>query len=257
MRYVKHLSVALVALGLSAPVLANDMVSIPSQKGGFKVSVDPLYLRKNDISKLNDSSYDWGTYAQIGYLFPYTANDLTLNYTYLRAGEKDSLDLDDAALEVGQRLTTGTFDLRLFSGLRYTHLNYDLNRSTPENTDTLNSLFHGIGPQIGLDARYQLGGGCFGFDTHVNTSLLVGTVSTHANNKENLIATSTHQIVPKLDAKVGIDYTQPILGGSGKSALAFEIGYQTSNYFNTFDSNVVGSSDTNLDGAYLEVKYYS
>jgi hypothetical protein len=254
MRYVKHLSVALVALGLSAPSLSNDTVYVPSQKGGFKLSVDSLYLRKNDISNLSDSSYDWGTYAQIGYLFPYTGNDLTLNYTYLRSGEKDSLDLDDAALEVGQRLTTGAFDVRLFSGLRYTHLNYNLNRSTSENTDTLRSLFHGFGPRIGLDARYQLGG-CFGLDTHANTSLLIGTISTHEENMSKLTASSVHQVVPQLDAKLGVDYTYPI-PGQGKSAIAVEVGYQTSNYFNTFNSASI-SSNANFDGAYVDVKYYS
>lgn len=243
MRSMKRLSIALIAIGLSVPALANDMVSVPSQKGGFKISIDPLYLRKNDVLNVSDSNYDWGTYAQIGYLFPYTANDLTVNYTYLRSGEKESIDLDDANVEVGQRLTTGAFDVRLFSGIRYSHLNYELDKS-------LTSLFHGFGPRLGIDTRYQLGN-CLGLDTHLNASFLAGTVSTRSAE----ISSTINRIVPEVDAKLGIDYTYPM---QGKSAFAVEVGYQSNNYFNAFNGDLMkGARDVNFDGAYLEVKYYA
>jgi len=107
----KRLSLALLALGLSAPAFADSTVLVPSQHGGFKVGIDALYLRPTN-SDLNyatsfalpadftagfernayvDPSYDWGFYAQIGYLFPCTGNDLTLGYTYLRSDETDSI----------------------------------------------------------------------------------------------------------------------------------------------------------------------
>jgi hypothetical protein len=52
MRYMKRLSVALIAVGLSAPAFANDSIFVPSQHSGFKVSVDTLYLRENSINKI-------------------------------------------------------------------------------------------------------------------------------------------------------------------------------------------------------------
>ncbi len=247
MRYVKPLSVAIMAIGLSAPCLANDTLTIPSQHGGFKLSVDPLYLRSN----ATDTNYDWGTYAQIGYLFPATGNDLTVDYTYLRSGDKETLDLDSTDLEIGQRLTTGDFDVRVFSGARYTHLKYALDSSTSDNQESLNNLFHGFGPRAGLDARYQLGG-FLGFDTHLSTSLLAGTISTHLDSqKGGSISQSMTRVVPEVDAKLGIDYTYPM--PANKNAVVIEVGYQTTNYFNTFG----GSQDETFDGAYLDVKYYA
>lgn len=257
MRYVKNLSIALLALGIMSPVLADDILNVPSQKGGFKIAIDPLYLRKNDVSNLGESNYDWGTFAQISYLFPYTGNDLTVDYTYLRTGEKESLDLDAANLTVGQRLTTGAFDFRLFSGVRYTHLNYLLDLSTPENKQSITNLFHGFGPSMGVDARYRLADSCFGFDTHINTSLVIGTINTRSQNDSASKSSSMQRIVPELDTKIGIDYTYPFAGDS-KSVFAVELGYQTNNHFNTFNTDFIrGSGDASFDGIYLDFKYYS
>jgi hypothetical protein len=255
---MKRLSVALIAVGLSAPALANNSVYVPSQKGGFKIAIDPLYLRKNDVTNLGESVYDWGTYAQIGYLFPATGNDLTVDYTYLRTGDKESMDLDASNIEIGQRLTTGAFDVRLFTGVRYAHLNYALDASTPEAKQSLTNLFHGFGPRMGADVRYQLGNcSCLGLDTHINASFLMGTVSTSAQNDLIGISSSMKRIVPELDAKLGVDYTYPIPGGN-KSALVVEVGYQTNNYFNAFNTDLVGGTgDANFDGVYLEAKYYA
>ena len=256
MRSMKRLSIALMALGLSTPALADNMVCVPSQHGGFKVAIDPLYLRKNSVSDINDSIYDFGGYAQIGYLFPFTGNDLTVDYTYVRGGDKETLDLDAANIQIGQRLTTGIFDVRLFSGIRYAHLNYTLDMSTPTAEQSLTSLFHGFGPIVGVDARYQLGNG-FGFDTHLNTSLLVGTVSDELINPTTTISESMNRLVPEVNAKLGVDYTYAI-PGDNKSAFALEVGYQTTNYFHTFNSAFVGgSSDASFDGVYAEIKFYS
>lgn len=248
MRSMKRLSLALIAVGLSTPALANDTLYVPSQHGGFKLSVDSLYLHSN----VNDATYDWGTYAQIGYLFPATGNDLTVDYTYLRSGDKEKLDLDSTDVEVGQRITTGAFDIRVFSGLRYAHLKYSLDASTADNKESLTNLFHGFGPRMGVDARYQLGG-YLGLDTHLNTSLLAGKINTRLESqKVGAISESMNRVIPEVDAKLGIDYTYPI-SETHKNAVVVELGYQTSNYFNTFN----GRADETFDGAYLDVKYYA
>jgi hypothetical protein len=254
---MKHLSIALIALGLSVPALANDAVCVPSQKGGFKIAIDPLYLRSTPGVNISDSNFDWGFFAQIGYLFPATGNDLTVNYTYLRSGENASLDLDDVNLELGQRLTTAAFDVRLFSGVGYGHLNYAADMSTPTNRQSVTGLFHGFGPRMGLDARYQLGNcSCFGLDTHLNTSLLVGTITTRSQNQFGAaISDSMNGIVPEVNAKLGIDYTVP---SSNKSAFGVEVGYQTNNYLNAFNGSLMnGVNNANFDGVYVDIRYYS
>jgi len=111
MNNIKRLSLALVALGLSAPAFADSTVLVPSQHGGFKAGIDALYLRptSSDLSYATnlsfpssdvtgfernasvDPSYDWGFYVQVGYLFPCTGNDITLGYTYLRSDDTDSV----------------------------------------------------------------------------------------------------------------------------------------------------------------------
>jgi hypothetical protein len=254
MHYVKQLSVALLALGLSAPVLAKQLyaepmnqVLIPSQHGGFKVSIDSLYLRNNAVTNLSDTSYDLGWYGQVGYLFPATPNDLTLAYTYLRADNNDTMDVDTIDIEGGQRLTAGALDMRLFAGMRYSHLNYSF-----DNVDTsVTSKFHGIGPRLGADVRYNIGSG-FGLDTHLNTALLAGTTSSKYQNQKEIFSNSVNGIVPHVGAKLGMDYTYCVPGDS-KSALVFEVGYQTDHHFKAIDS----SADVSFDGAYLDIKYYN
>lgn len=256
MKYMKTLSVALMAIGLSTPAIANSTFFVPSQHGGFKVAVDSLYLRNDPGTPVNDSSFDWGVFAQVGYLFPYTGNDMTADYTYLRSGDAASLDLDTADLEVGQRLSTGAFDIRLFSGIRYIHLSSDLDISTEGNPQSLTSLFHGFGPRFGADTRYQLcGDSGFGLDAHLNAAFLVGETNTKYQSQSHTISANSNRVVPEFDAKLGFDYTYPI--SSTKSAFVFELGYQTSNYVHAINNNLNNSGDANLDGVYLDFKYYS
>lgn len=256
---IKRLSVALIALGLSAPVLAaNNSVCIPSQHGGFKIGVDALYLRKNVAISGTDSSYNWGMYAQVGYLFPATANDLTVDYTYLRGDKsaQDSLDVDSIDLEGGQRLTTGAFDIRLFAGIRYTNLAYGLSMGSDEDTISATSKFHGFGPRFGADTRYQLGN-CFGLDAHVNTALLVGKVKNNYQDQKITQSESIQQVLPEVGAKLGVDYTSPV-SFDNKSAFVFEVGYQTTHHFHALSNSLSGnSSDVSFDGPYIDVKYYA
>jgi|SRR5882672_4231758 len=269
MRHVKQLSVALIALGLSAPVFANNLVCVPSQKGGLKVAVDALYLRQNAVSNVNDDSYDWGMYTQVGYLFPCTGNDLTVNYTYFHPSNKDDnerIDLDNVDLEFGQRLTAGDFDIRMFSGIRYGHINYSVN----DDVQSLTSKFHGFGPRVGIDARYQLSSG-FGLDTHLNTGLVVGTLSSKYQNKEyaeksDPISSNANQyesmtqVMSNASAKIGLDYTCPMSCGNKTPAalLAFEVGYQTDHYFKALKNVSSGQSgELSTSGPYVEIKYYA
>lgn len=328
MNNIKRLSLALVALGLSAPAFADSTVLVPSQHGGFKIGLDALYLRPTN-SDLNyatviepnsnftggfqrnayiDPSYDWGFYAQIGYLFPCTGNDLTLGYTYLRSDETDSVaagtsgtvgvlplgvifgaatgksefDLNAVDLEGGQRFTTGAYDMRMFAGLRYANIDHHLQTLAQPlllggvvGTHEFESQFRGLGPRIGVDGRYCLSSG-FGVDANLSTALLVSHVDAHYDEtitSETPVRFqakngSENRLVPVLEAKLGVDYTY-IMDCRCKSALAFEAGYQATNYFNAVDrARVVNdagtafdyqntTSDVGFDGIYLGVKYYA
>ena len=335
MNNIKRLSLALVALGLSAPAFADSTVLVPSQHGGFKVGIDALYLRPSN-SDLNyatvvlppdgfftagsqrnsfvDPAYDWGFYAQIGYLFPCTGNDLTLGYTYLRSDETDSViagsgatiavvpflgaifpggsatgksefDLNVADLEGGQRFTTGSYDMRMFAGLRYANIDHELQthvQSTgvggPIGSQEFKSQFRGLGPRLGVDGRYCLSIG-FGNDANLSTALLVSHVDAHYDRTFQLTPSlsvarfqarngSENRLVPVLEAKLGVDYTY-IMDCRCKSALAFEAGYQATNYFNAVDHSRVlnlggtafdhqnTTTDIGFDGIYFGLKYYA
>ncbi len=346
-----RLLIALAVLGLSTSAFADSIVLVPSQKGGLKVGIDALYLRPGNSNldyasnitfparfiegyeqnKLVDPTYDWGFYAQVGYLFPCTGNDLTLGYTYLNANASDaselgtsrnsrpvlsvlpvnqllddegfnftnnlvtstaSFDLNAVDLEGGQRFTTGAFDIRMFAGVRYARLAQRLTADIPDgfafigdsegpyyDSQSFSSTFRGIGPRIGADGRYCLSSG-FGLDAHLGASLLVGNISSDYRNQftANLStpdsafeakSCNTNRLVPNIDAKLGVDYTYAI-PGCRKSAIVFEAGYQTTNYFNASDQPTVvdttsgtsfayqnRTSDVSFDGIYFGVKYYA
>lgn len=347
MKNIKRLSLGLIALGLSASAFANSAVLLPSQHGGFKVGIDALYLRPTnngldyattitfptnyplgfERNATIDPSYDWGFYAQVGYLFPCTGNDITLGYTYLNSNNHDSVvappavggtptgiisvfPLSDLAetdttigefgsaegtaaftlkvidLEAGQRFTTGAYDMRMFAGLRYAHINQSLEtaanpfnlapvdevNTTIAGSQKFGSEFRGIGPRIGVDARYCLSSG-FGLDANLSTSLLVGTLDSYYDATtitagtpslvENFTAKngSNSHIVPVLEAKLGGDYTY-ILNPRCKSALVLEAGYQVANYFNASEKRITffpigNANNVAFDGPYLGVKYYA
>jgi len=342
---MKRLSFVLVVLSLlSASAFASSTVLVPSQHGGLKVGIDALYLRPAN-SDLNyatnvifsngpgpgsqyhgdiDPSYDWGFYAQIGYLFPCTGNDLTLGYTYLHSDDADSIvapvpvfsflgvtavlpsgqifgtafgsgegkakfSLNAVDLEGGQRFTSGAYDMRMFTGLRYANINDELqifggplsSGGVLSGTEVFKSQFRGIGPRIGVDSRYCLSSG-FGIDGNLSAALLVGQVDSHYDSNL-VIATSTpptilrfeakngseNRVIPMLEAKLGVDYTY-LMDCRCKSSLTFEAGYQATSYFNAADHvrvadpNDIGSfayqnstSDVAFDGIYLGVKYYA
>lgn len=107
---IKRLSLALLALGLSAPVFADTgspfAVTVPNQQGGFSFGADALYMKPSatntnyfvnfgtpaltttttSFSGSNqsaDPNWNWGFDAFLGYRIPGTGNDVTLTWTHL------------------------------------------------------------------------------------------------------------------------------------------------------------------------------
>jgi hypothetical protein len=176
------------SLAFAGSALADMPVTVPSQQGGFKVGVDVLYFRPTTpemgyaalrslpptttptSKNLSiDLDHMWGFYAQVGYLFPCTGNDITVAYTGVHSRDTDSItpgnttslipipammivnallgpfqntftasfvrangsfDLDVFDLEGGQRFTSRAFDLRMLMGLRYASLDQGLSSAS-------------------------------------------------------------------------------------------------------------------------------
>lgn len=104
------------------------------------------------------------------------------------------------------------------------------------NTDQFTSRFSGIGPSLGLDARYSLGGGVAAV-AHAATSLLLGKAHSNSNLESSdgnaLIKSETvTRVVPALDAGLGLDYKYSFSDGS---ILTFEGGYKAAQFIDAID----------------------
>ena len=140
---VKRLTLALIAVGLSSPVLASSMdVSVPCQSGGVIVGATGLYMmpssdgtsygasyssifgsgvsavgnntfvtgNHNDGTSLgNDPSYGWGYGVQLGYAFPNTGNDIMAKYSHLSTASTETSTVPGTLSTFSLPNTIGTF----------------------------------------------------------------------------------------------------------------------------------------------------
>jgi hypothetical protein len=180
--------------------------------------IDPTILSSSPIK--TGSGNNWGGTATIGYIFPHTARDISLSYTYLdvsnnssvhadmnnpqdwirvpvmtdggwyiyQKNAKDTLDqrLNAVDLTVGQSFhINDRVDLHPFVGLRYANIKSDnstiYSYMAEDNWKTYNnSNFNGIGPRLGLDANVKLGAG-FSIIGTAAGSLLVNSIDASTN----------------------------------------------------------------------------
>lgn len=114
---MKPLSLALMALGLSANVFAAlpattdpTLISVPQLPGGLTIGGSAFYLQPSisngdlDYATFNggsspnlasamksiDPGYDWGWGVNLGYIFPNTGNDINLNYLHFDSDDSGS-----------------------------------------------------------------------------------------------------------------------------------------------------------------------
>ncbi len=199
----------------------------------------------------------------------------------------DAVDLD-----VGQYISVGTrLQTRLFAGLRYAQIKNNLTDTYNDNniprggdtsnttTETYNSKFTGIGPRMGVDVSYHVGG-CFGVVGHMAATLLVGRVEANSNvvqtespipftNTLGANADNQTRIVPGFDMKLGVDYSIPFRNDA--SRFTIEAGYQATQYVDAIDrltmqtngsitdASLVGvgrtTSGIGFNGPYLSLNY--
>lgn len=171
-------------------------------------------------------------------------------------------EFDAIDLTLGQSVSFGSrLVARFYGGLQYAQIeegitNYYLSSSQlvpPNNfseTDQFSSQFEGIGPRLGVETTYGMGGG-FGVRAHGGGVLLVG--ETQANTVVNtdfpvfpeqgppfyedqtssLGVDEQFRVVPGWDAELGIYYTLPF--NQGKGNALFEFGYKVTEYVDVVD----------------------
>ena len=144
---IKRLSLALLALGLSAPAFADTCnpfnVTVPNQQGGFTIGADALYLQPSvpngsyftsvtnpvtpagapTVTNFNisnvDPNYHWGFDVTAGYRIPCTGNDITATWTHLsQNSDSDSLlnpnfrVVNDGVTTVFNQSATGSLEFK-------------------------------------------------------------------------------------------------------------------------------------------------
>lgn len=256
----------------------------------YAQNVLPQYTEiKND--------WDWGYRLEGSYHFN-TGNDLTINWSHFRSDvHQDQLHgsvlplalvgavnipytinnedrYDQVNFVFGQHVDFGLVKkMRFYGGLQYANIQLNAANFYPFTYAPLlissvslydNTDFKGVGPVIGLDYAYTITPE-LSLTANGQGSILYGTsryntgyVIAPANASLLSIYASKKEIVPSLEAKLGLNYAYAMPQG----VLNIAGGYQVVNYFNAlqgqtmqvFTSNIT-NSDYGLYGPYLGVNY--
>lgn len=175
---------------------------------------------------------------------------------------------DAVNFEFGQHVDFGEFkNIRFHGGAQYVRIENELSQNPVGIPVFANfeSKFNGLGPRVGLDMSYDWGNG---FSVYANgaSALLVGQSKFNDNFTVGTPAFGTFfggngsktEIVPELEAKLGIQYGYTMAQGN----LTLDAGYMVVNYFNalhgsdTFTSNL-DQSDFAMHGPYVGLKWVS
>ncbi|MBY0377186.1 MAG: hypothetical protein K2Q33_01315 [Gammaproteobacteria bacterium] len=188
-------------------------------------------------------------------------SDVGIFATIITAKGETETNYDAADLVFGQKLKVGErINLRPFIGMRYAYINiedkgYYTGQNTPSAPETyqtnilkFHNTFNGIGPRFGSDAQINLGKG-ISVRGRLGLSALIGrpnieqsshysrqddisgTIFTYNNTTDVHTDTNT-QIVPEIDGRLGLNYTQDF---DSNFALGVEAGWQATSYISVFD----------------------
>lgn len=156
-------------------------------------------------------------------------------------------------LDAGQFVNIGCrhIQLRLFGGLSGVYIKQEFNNVYRDNGPTFvvheenDSKYTGVGPRFGVDTTYYLGCG-FGVVGHIAGSLYVGKLESDTHftsvsnalaalgipvNHQRISADDTTQVVPSLDAKLGLNYAYQLCN----TTLTVEAGYFVASYINAIN----------------------
>jgi len=198
-----------------------------------------------------------------------------------RAKGKVDFDYDAFDVLVGQKVIGHKLYLHRFAGIRYASIDSDLDAEYEDIGEDCELIkvkhersFRGIGPRLGMDAKYVLGNG-FGIAAGIAGTLLIGKADLHMHeeieggyggldNEVDVEKDSYDHLVPELDGKLGIFFGNHFDNGV---ILSIEAGWRAMNYFNALDrfqfhgdhdihAEVVDNSCMPLD-QFVDVHYFN
>jgi hypothetical protein len=262
-------------------------------------TADKGYERRSTFSyRATEPDWGWGYRIEGSYHF-HTGNDVTMTLMHYdidtdRGGYIGPTRFDTSAvpyrlheqnkfdqvnLILGQQVDMGEWKkARFYGGLQYAKIRADINSNYTRIPLALlsqgvlgfrqyrNADVDGVGPVIGIDYTHALGNG-FSATANTATSILYGSTrysEGYVFAPTGLIrfpSTGSHKtIVPSLEAKIGLNYTQEFAQGT----LNLEGGFQALNYFLAFESRgqvgfgtntFVHNTDFGLYGPYFGAKW--
>lgn len=183
---------------------ANGVI-LDSDSGAFPAYSKPIY---------NETDYDFGFEATLGYLFEETANGIELSYRGLHSSNDDSVSIDDGGFDsidipggnpgigpyeyasneltydfntidlmISQFVNFGDFvQMRFSGGLAYAYIKQKSQTTFlgdgQEGSQKTESKFSGLGPRVGTDGRYDFGDG-FGIVGGLSLAYLLGSLDSN------------------------------------------------------------------------------
>ncbi len=213
------------------------------------------------------------------------------SFTLKQAFGKAKFSFDVVNLDLGVFMSVcSDLQLRFFGGLTGAEIKQKLyatfNDPSPNFflTQKNVSKFTGLGPRLGFGGGYEFID-CFNIVGHMAGSLLIGNQRQQARfysqsndlsaagifqNKQGIRSHSAHQVVPALDARLGLNYSFAI---ANNSLFTVEAGYQAYTFINallSYNPQSVGApiqagtvpiatmvksqSNFSVDGPYLNFK---
>lgn len=250
-----------------------------------------------DVTVLEpDTDYDFGIQASLGYIFEGTANGIELSYRGINTSDTtstqgmisllppdggseyttadDKLEYTQNALDLmmSQYMDIGDYmQMRFSGGLSY--IDFKQNQSLAlANNDvhdsfTTNSDFKGLGPRMGIDARYDFGNGV-GIVGGASFAYYLGDldVNSYIDATGNKIHTAkddqdNHAVI-NLRSNLAVDYVY-FFDDEERSTLGLELGYEIDYYDNvigqisptaTSIDNELETIEASFAGPYLLLK---
>lgn len=236
-------------------------------------------------------NYAWGFFLEGSRHFDH-AKDFNINVYYLDNSQSEtnalaaggqgsgnfSTNWFAANFEFGQSLNVEQNNgMRIHGGVQYAHLKTRLNFAAivnaPNRTANLfpagfisaqrETSFNGFGPRIGVDLGYDLPGQWIdGFRVYANgaAGLLAGSIkSSGITSAVGIRKKDYNQVVPELDAKIGLKYMHNLAEYSKftEGQLTFDAGWMWVEYLSAVDedADTRGAGNINFQGLYFGLKW--